>query len=112
MEEKQLMYCLKSLKENTFFVREFSRQKGLETQEIFKSWYKLPVLYDQCDNSTVPSWWDNTHVKGVGRFLIIQRILNVFETKQGIIKILFIVLSLIINQINVIFFAIITTLYN
>ena len=42
-----------SLKEfkgiDTFFVSEWLRQKGLEN-EVFESYHKLRVLFDQCDD--------------------------------------------------------------
>lgn len=77
-----------------------------------KRW-KLRVLCDQIDywyvEGTVPSsLWENTHVKLVGCLFIIQN-LNTFENEKVIVKILVNSFVIHIYQIDMIFFAIITT---
>ena len=114
MEEKQAMYCLKSLKEKTLVVLEWFRQKGLENLcEIFESYtmyYKL--------QSCIVRWmrqltrWRNGSIvmrKYSLTGCLLFTTLNVFENKKCIIKILVYRSVIDINQLDVIFFAIIIT---
>ena len=79
MDEKQFIHKLfEEFKgKDTFFVHKLLRQKDLEKLcEIFESYYKFYVMYDQCINSyadkTVPSCKENTHVKLIGSLFLIH----------------------------------------
>ena len=79
MEEKQFIHKLfEQFKgKDTFFAHKLLRQKDLEKLcEIFESYYKLYVMYDQCINSyadkTVPLCKENTHVKLIGSLFLIH----------------------------------------
>ena len=114
MEEKQAMYRLKSLKEKTLVVLECFRWKGLENLcEIFESY----TMYYKLQSCIVRWMRQLTHWRNGS---IVMRkysltgclsftTLNVFENKTCIIKILVYRSVIDINQLDVIFFAIIIT---
>ena len=104
------MYLPKSLKEKalSLCVNGWGRIRPRKT--LRDIWmlilYQHPVLYDQCDNNvdkTVPSWWENTHVKLISYLFIIHCI----KQKDKVSRKTLVYSSVIdINQMDVIFSAI------
>ena len=82
----------------------FQAERPRRLCEMYKSEYKLYVFCDQCDDTLTKRFHHD------GKILICLfsfTILNIFENKRGLVKIL--VYSFVFdtyNQISVIFFAI------